>query len=68
MVRATVNGQLMLTRLQIDKSKIDPKDTEMLEDVIVAAVQAAQARVSETARAELHKRVDSLGLFNDQRP
>ena len=44
MVQATVNGRLELTQLKIDKAKIDPNDTEMLEDVILAAVHAAQER------------------------
>ena len=41
MVQATVNGHRELLKLKIDKTKIDPNDTEMLEDVIVAAVHAA---------------------------
>ena len=40
MVRATVNGRLELVKLAIDKSKGDVNDLEMLEDVIVAAVNA----------------------------
>ena len=42
MVQATVNGRMELVKLKIDKSKLDPNDTELLEDVIVAAVSAAQ--------------------------
>ena len=38
MVQATVNGKMELVGLNIDKSKVDVNDTEMLEDVIVAAV------------------------------
>ena len=39
MVEATVNGRLELVKLKIDKSRVDPNDTEMLEDLVVAAVQ-----------------------------
>lgn len=62
MVLATVNGKLELTKLQIDKSKIDPADTEMLEDVIVAAVHAAQTKAGEMARDEMQKAAADLGV------
>jgi len=62
MVLATVNGKLELTRLQIDKTKIDPADTEMLEDVIVAAVHAAQTKAAEMARDEMQKAAGELGI------
>lgn len=62
MVEATVNGRLELVKLHIDKSKIDPNDTEMLEDVIVAAVAAAQAKASDAAKDEMQKMAGDLGL------
>ena len=62
MVQATVNGRLELTRLRIDKTKIDPNDTEMLEDVIVAAVAAAQTKAAQTARDEMQKMAGDMGI------
>ncbi len=62
MVSATVNGRLELVKLRIDKSKIDPADTDMLEDVIVAAVAAAQNKASETAKEEMQKMASEMGL------
>lgn len=62
MVQATVNGRLELVKLRIDKSKIDPSDTEMLEDVIVAAVAAAQNKAGETAREEMQKMASDMGI------
>lgn len=62
MVQATVNGRLELLKLRIDKSRIDPADTDMLEDVIVAAVAAAQNKASETARQEMQKMAGEMGL------
>src|ERR1700722_11876795 len=55
MVEATVNGRMELVKLRIDKSRIDPADIEMLEDVIVAAVAAAQNKASDTAREEMQR-------------
>src|SRR5688572_29113823 len=65
MVRATVNGRLELVKLSIDKSKVvvnADADVEMLEDVIVAAVSAAQARAAENMKAEMSKAAGEMGI------
>jgi nucleoid-associated protein EbfC len=62
MVQASVNGRMELVKLHIDKTKIDPADTELLEDVIVAAVQAAQQRATENMKAEMQKAAGDMGL------
>ena len=62
MVQATVNGRLELMKLQIDQSRIDVNDTEMLEDVIVAAVHAAQMKAAEMSKAEMSKMAGEMGL------
>lgn len=62
MVQATVNGKQEIVKLKIDKSKIDPNDTEMLEDVIVAAIGAAQKKAQEMMKAEMQKAMGDLGL------
>jgi len=62
MVQATVNGKMELVKLKIDKSKIDVNDTEMLEDVVVAAVHAAQTRASEMVRTEMNKKAGEMGI------
>jgi hypothetical protein len=62
MVQATVNGRMELVKLKIDKSKIDPGDTEMLEDVIVAAVAAAQNKAAESAKEAMQKMASDIGV------
>ena len=62
MVQATVNGKLELVKLKIDKSKVDVSDTEMLEDVIVAAVNAAQGRAGQMMQEEMRKKAQEMGL------
>lgn len=62
MVQATVNGKLELIKLRIDKTKFDPSDTEMLEDLIVAAVGGAQQRAAETMKQEMEKAAGEMGL------
>jgi DNA-binding YbaB/EbfC family protein len=62
MVQATVSGKLELVKLKIDKSRVDVNDTEMLEDVIVAAVNAAQARAGQMMQAEMQKKAQEMGI------
>jgi DNA-binding YbaB/EbfC family protein len=62
MVQATVNGRLELTKLKIDKAKIDVNDTELLEDVIVAAVHGAQGKAAEMMRDEMQKKAQEMGI------
>jgi DNA-binding YbaB/EbfC family protein len=62
MVQATVSGKLELVKLKIDKTKADLNDTEMLEDVIIAAVNAAQARAGQMMQAEMQKKAQEMGL------
>jgi nucleoid-associated protein EbfC len=62
MVIATVNGKLQLVKVRIDKSKVDFNDVELLEDVIVAAVNAAQERAAETVKQEMAKMTADMGL------
>lgn len=65
MVQATVNGRMELLKLRIDKSKIDTSDTELLEDVIVAAVHAAQAKAAQTMQEEMRKAAADMGIPPD---
>ena len=62
MVEAVVNGRLELVKVRIDKSKIDVNDTELLEDMIVAAVHGAQMKAAEMTKAEMAKVASDMGL------
>src|SRR3954471_24681668 len=62
MVQATVNGKLELVKLKIDREKVDVNDTELLEDVIVAAVNGAQARAGQMMQLEMQKKAQEMGL------
>ena len=62
MVEATVNGRLELVKLHIDKEKVDPTDTEMLEDLIVAAVNAAHVKAAQMMQQEMQKAAGEMGL------
>ena len=62
MVTATVNGKLELVRIRIEPSLLATPDAEMLQDLVVAAVnegiRAAQRMVAE----EMGKLTGGLGI------
>ncbi|WP_415962639.1 YbaB/EbfC family nucleoid-associated protein [Collinsella tanakaei] len=53
MVKATVNGDLELVSIQIDPDALDPEDVDLLQDMIVAAVNEAIRGVSEVASKQM---------------
>lgn len=55
MVKAVVNGKKELVSLTIDKEVIGGGDKEMLEDLVVAAVNKALASASKMAEDEIAK-------------
>ena len=62
LVEATCNGRRELVRVRIDKSRLDLGDTEMLEDLIVAAVHAAQAKAADLAKSEMSRVATEMGV------
>jgi DNA-binding YbaB/EbfC family protein len=60
MVRATVNGQKNLIGLDIDKDLINPNDKEMLQDLIVAAVNKAYERIEPKIKEHLQKATEGV--------
>lgn len=62
MVTASVNGRLELVRIRIDKEKVDLQNVEMAEDLIVAAVSAAQTKAAAMMQQEMSKLAQDMGL------
>ena len=62
MVTATLNGKSELRGLKIDPSLVDPSDVEVLEDLIVAAVNDAKVKVEATVAEEMQKVTGGLDL------
>ncbi len=52
-VKAVVNGQKDLVDLEIDPDAMDPDDVEMLEDLIVAAINEGMRQVQEMIEEEM---------------
>ena len=61
-VSATVNGKRELTALVIDPEAVDPEDVEMLQDMVIAAVNEAFRAANEDAAATMGKLTGGLNL------
>lgn len=62
MVSVVVNGRQEVLSLKIEPQVVDPQDVEMLQDLIVAAVNDGIRRSQEMAAAEMGKIAGGLNL------
>ena len=53
MVKAEMSGNKELLSITIDKEAVDPNDVEMLQDLVVAAVNEAARKVDEEMNSSL---------------
>ena len=68
MVTATVDGKGTITRISIDPTVVDPRDVEMLEDLVMAAVTEAQGKAQGQYEEDMRKAAGGMpiqlpGLF-----
>lgn len=62
MIRVVANGRQQITSVQIKKEVVNPEDTEMLQDLILAAVNDALARSQEMVSSEMGKLTGGLKI------
>ena len=62
MVSATVNGKHELTDLQINPEAVDPDDVEMLQDMVIAAVNEAMRTADADAANNMSRLTGGLNL------
>jgi DNA-binding YbaB/EbfC family protein len=55
MVAVSVNGKFEVLSLKIEKEVVNPEDIDMLQDLIVAAVNEGVRKAQEMASAEMAK-------------
>lgn len=61
-VKATVNGKHQLLELEIDPEAVDPEDVEMLQDMVVAAVNEAMRTADSDAASNMSRLTGGLNL------
>ena len=64
MVKVVANGQQEILQIKIEKELVDSKDIEMLEDLILAAVNEAKRKAGDLAAQEMRKVAGSLGILS----
>ena len=53
MVAVTMNGKKEIKSIKLDKAAVDPDDVEMLEDLIIAAINDASAKADEMSKEKM---------------
>ena len=60
-VEVTVSGKREVTKVKLAEEAVDPDDVEMLEDLIVAAVNEALGKVDEASASAMSKFTGGMG-------
>ena len=63
-VTATVNGKHELTELIITPDAVDPEDVDMLQDLIIAAINEAMRKASSSMNDSMSKITGGMNLGN----
>lgn len=61
-VSVTVTGKKELAAIKIDKSTVDPEDVEMLQDLIVSAVNEGMRQIDAMTETEMAKITGGIKL------
>ena len=62
-VEVTVTGKKVVTKVKLDPDAVDPDDVEMLEDLIMVAVNDAMKKVDEASSSSMAKMTGGMGGF-----
>jgi DNA-binding YbaB/EbfC family protein len=62
MVKVVANGRQQVLSIQIEKEVVDPDDVEMLQDLILAAINDALIKSQEMATQEMSKLTGGLNI------
>ena len=66
-VTARMNGQMALVALSVDPALMKPEEKEILEDLIIAAVADAKAKVEGSVQEKTQAMMGDMGLPPDMK-
>ncbi|MFW5786670.1 MAG: YbaB/EbfC family nucleoid-associated protein [Halanaerobiales bacterium] len=61
-VKVVVNGKQEVVDLEIDPEAVDPEDVEMLEDLVLAAVNEGMRKVQDMVNDEMGKLTGGMNI------
>lgn len=61
-VSVVINGKKELTKIELKPEVVDPEDIEMLQDLIIAAVNEGIRQIEEISSNEMSKLTGGLGI------
>jgi len=61
-IKVTINGEKQITDLTISPDVVDPDDVEMLQDLVISAVNEAIRQMDEAAGAQMAKITGGMNL------
>ena len=62
MIKVAANGRQQIISIQIEKEVVDPDDVEMLQDLVLAAINDALAKAQEMVSSEMGKLTGGLNI------
>lgn len=62
LIKATADGKGVVKTIKIDPTLLDPEESEVLEDLLVAAIRDVQVKAEELASQEMNKVTGGLKL------
>ena len=64
MVTVRANGRMELVKLEIDPQAVDSRDVDMLQDLVIAAVNQVMTRAQQMVQEELQGMTGGLPIAN----
>jgi len=62
MVKVTINGKFEMLKVEIDPLTVDPKETQMLQDLIVAAYNQAASKIQESLKDKVSSLTGGMNI------
>jgi len=62
MVKAVANGRQQIVSISVEKEVVDPEDVDMLQDLIVAAVNDALSQSQQMVNEEMNKLTGGMNI------
>jgi nucleoid-associated protein EbfC len=62
LVKVRINGKMLVTAITIDPSLMKPEETEIVEDLLIAAIADAKAKVEVQVQEKTQQMMADMGL------